>query len=457
MIFTLAQVAGSIGISASPASPAGPGVTVTGWSIDTRTLKPGDLFFALRGPTHNGHDFIQEALAQGASAVIAEYALTQDSRMLIVPNVLAALQQIAAWARNQWPGDGIGITGSAGKTSTKDIVAALLSTRLRTGKTEGNFNNHYGLPLSILRLPADAQVAVLEFGMNHAGEIKALAAIARPRIAIITIVGTAHIEFFDSIAGIAAAKRELVESLPPGGVAILNADDARVAAFAPFHPGHTITYGLSPNAEVRADNVEFTREGTRFQHAGIAFETKLPGRHGVRNILAGIAAASLYGIPPAALREAIAQLQPGTMRGKRSHHRGMELINDCYNSSPDAAMSMLDVLHDTPAQRRIAVLGEMLELGPWSETLHREVGRYAAQSGIDVLVAIRGAAKNMADAAISVGLPAGAAFFFEDPAQAGAALQSMARPGDAILFKGSRGTHVERALDAFLAEVRVNS
>ncbi len=453
MTFTLAQIAAALGLATQAHG------SVTGWSIDTRTLKPGDLFFALRGPVHDGNEYIERALAQGAIAVIAERAA--DGPVLVVRDSLKALGQLAAWARSQWPGDVIGVTGSAGKTSTKDVIAALLSVALRTGKTEGNFNNQFGLPISILRLPTDAEVAVLEMGMNHAGEIRDLAAIARPRVAVVTIVGSAHIEFFDSIEGIAAAKRELVEALPPDGVAVLNADDPRVAAFAGAHHGRqggrTVTYGLSENADVRAEDLEFLREGTRFRVGGIPFETKLQGRHAVRNILAGIATAGLYGIAPGQLREAVAQLQPGKMRGERTRHLGIELLNDCYNSSPDAAKSMLDVLRDTPAARRIAVLGEMLELGQWSEILHREVGRYATESGIDVLVAIRGAAKYMASAAIRAGLPAGAAYFFEDPAQAGTCLKGLARAGDAILFKGSRGTHVERALQAFLAEAGMDA
>ena len=509
MTFTLAQIAAALGLATQAHG------SVTGWSIDTRTLKPGDLFFALRGPVHDGNEYIERALAQGAIAVIAERAA--DGPVLVVRDSLKALGQLAAWARGQWPGDVIGVTGSAGKTSTKDVIAALLSVALRTGKTEGNFNNQFGLPISILRLPADAEVAVLEMGMNHAGEIRDLAAMARPRVAVVTIVGSAHIEFFDSIEGIAEAKRELVEALPPDGVAVLNADDPRVAAFAGAHPGRnvgqgglggrrrqgacptnagrtasyglsenadlrvedaesptadarlgrnivrganpggTVTYGLSENADFRAEDVEFLREGTRFRVGGIPFETRLQGRHAVRNILAGIATAGLYGIAPEQLREAVANLEPGKMRGERTQHLGIELLNDCYNSSPDAAKSMLDVLRDTPCVRRIAVLGEMLELGQWSVTLHREVGRYAAESGIDVLVAIRGAAKYMASAALRAGLPAGAAYFFEDPAQAGAGLKGLARAGDAILFKGSRGTHVERALQAFLAEAEVNA
>ncbi|MGI8742136.1 MAG: UDP-N-acetylmuramoyl-tripeptide--D-alanyl-D-alanine ligase [Bryobacteraceae bacterium] len=420
------------------------------YSVDTRTLQPGDVFFALRGPNHDGNQYIAEALARGASKVIAEQPA--PGPVIVVPDTLKALQQFASEARERWDGDVIAITGSAGKTSTKDVIAALLATAMPVGKTEGNFNNHVGLPLSVLRLPEDARVAVLEIGMNHAGEIRELAKIARPRIAVVTNVGYAHIEGFESIEEIASAKRELVEALPPDGIAVLNADDARVLEFRNTHPGPVVTYGLSEIADIRAIDVEYLPDGgARFRVGDTAFETSLTGRHGILNILAGIAVAGLYGIGPERLRSAVRDLKPGKMRGERIRLNGMTIFNDCYNSNPDAARAMLDVLRDTPARRRIAVLGEMLELGRWSECLHRGVGSYAVESGISVLVGIRGAAREMVDGAIEAGFNSGAAFFFEDPVPAGDQVRQIAREGDAILFKGSRGTQVERALERFLA------
>jgi UDP-N-acetylmuramoyl-tripeptide--D-alanyl-D-alanine ligase len=345
----------------------------------------------------------------------------------------------------------VAVTGSAGKTTTKDVIAEMLSVGMNTAKTEGNLNNHFGLPLSMLRIGEEARVAVLEIGMNHAGEIRDLSAIARPDVGVVTNVGYAHIENFDSVEGIAAAKRELIESLGENGTAVLNADDARVADFAASHPGRTILYGQSPAAHVRAEDVEYLAEGIRFRVGTTTFESALTGRHSVSNILAGIAVAGVYGIPPSRLKDKVHELVPGQMRGERLHHQGLTIYNDCYNSNPDAARAMLDVLRDTPARRRLAVLGEMLELGRWAEALHRDVGHYAAVCGIDVLVGIRGAACHMLDAAKSAGLRAGAAFFFDDPAAAGRLVRSLAQPGDAILFKGSRGVHVERALEQLLA------
>jgi UDP-N-acetylmuramoyl-tripeptide--D-alanyl-D-alanine ligase len=349
----------------------------------------------------------------------------------------------------------VGVTGSAGKTTTKDVIAEMLSEGLSggmtTAKTEGNLNNHVGLPLSLLRMDDQARVAVLELGMNHAGEIRALAEIAKPNVGVVTNVGWAHIESFDSIEGIAAAKRELIESLPPNGTAVLNADDARVAAFVDVHKGPVVTYGESENATVRAEDVNLTEDGLTFRVGATRFESPLAGRHSISNLLAGIAVAGIYGITPDRLTGRVRNIQPGKMRGERLQHRGILIFDDCYNSNPDAARAMLAVLRDTPARRRIAVLGEMLELGRWAEPLHRDVGNYAAECGIDVLVGLRGAACYMLDAAKRSGLRADAAFFFDDPVPAGQLVRSLAQPGDAVLFKGSRGVHVERALEQFLA------
>lgn len=421
---------------------------VTGWSIDTRTIAPGDLFFALRGPNHDGNAYVDLALERGAiAAVVDGFSAEGTGPLLHVADSLAALQTLAREARNEWAGPIVAVTGSAGKTSTKDTIAELLSEKFRTEKTQGNLNNHIGLPLSLLRLDEAAQAAVLEMGMNHAGEIHDLAEIARPNVGVVTNVGWAHIESFDSIDEIASAKRELIEALGSGGVAVLNADDERVAAFARSHPGRSILYGQSPTAEVRADNVEYSLDGARFRVGNVGFETGLTGRHSISNILAGIATASVFGIAPEHLTERVRNLRPTKMRGERFMHNGILIYNDCYNSNPDAVRAMLDVLHDTPARRRIAVLGEMLELGSWAERLHRDIGVYAAERGIDVLVGIHGASASMLEAAQKAGLET---HFFDQSVPAGDLIRDLAQPGDAILFKGSRGVRVEDALNAFI-------
>jgi UDP-N-acetylmuramoyl-tripeptide--D-alanyl-D-alanine ligase len=427
-----------------------PAIPVAGWSVDTRTQNPGDVYFALRGPNFDGHDYVGVARQKGAAAVVVEKS-TGVPGELLVSDTLRGLQDLGSWARLRWGGTVVGVTGSAGKTTTKDAIAHVLETEFPVGRTAGNFNNHVGVPLSILRLPDACKVGVLEMGMNHAGEIRDLAAIARPDMGVVTNVGYAHVEFFDSIEGVAAAKRELIEGLPRDGVAVLNADDARVRQFRDTYPGRSVTFGFSDDADVRAEAAEFRSGGTRFRVDGVDYETGLVGRHAVMNLLAAIAVAREFAIAPGRVRERVGSFAVGKMRGERLEHRGILVWNDCYNSNPEAAQSMIDVLGESPAARRIAVLGEMLELGHASVELHRQVGRYAAGHGVDLLIGVRGAAQAMVDAAIDAGLPADAGYFFAEPGEAGEFAREKACAGDAILFKGSRGVHVERALERFLA------
>lgn len=426
---------------------------ISGWSIDSRTTQPGDCFFAIRG-VRDGHDFVDKAFERGAALAIVDREISAAGPVLQTADTQEALLKLGAAAREQWGGTVIGVTGSAGKTSTKDAVAALLTTAFKTGRNEGNLNNHLGVPLSILRLDAACEVAVLEMGMNHAGEIRTLARTARPSIGVVTNAGWAHAENFeDGIDGVARAKRELIEELPPTGIAVLNADDERVKNFAAVHPGRSILYGFSADAEVRAENVDISDQGARFQTLGVEFESPLAGRHGVSNVLAAIAAASAMGINPVTLKDAVRGLRAGSMRGERSVRNGITIINDCYNANPEAMRSMLELLRGIPARRHIAVLGEMLELGREAESLHRGIGRFAAEQGIHAVIGIRGAARFIAQEALNAGTSVSAAYFFSTPEEAGDFIRGFAEPGDAILFKGSRGVQVEKALErAFGAE-----
>jgi UDP-N-acetylmuramoyl-tripeptide--D-alanyl-D-alanine ligase len=444
---TLAELARAIGATL----PAAHDAFIEGWSVDSRTIRPGELFFALKGPRFDGHDFVGEALARGAVGAVVERSLPGvQGPLLVVPDTQRALEAAGSWARDRFQGRVIAVTGSAGKTTTKDAIAELLGTAMEVARSEGNLNNHVGVPLSLLRLPEQAGAAVLELAMNHAGEIRRLAALARPEIGVVTNVGHAHVGFFESLDQVALAKRELIESLPPHGVAVLNADDERVAAFAQVHPGLVLTFGFSERADVRAEDVSFGAEGSRFRVGNVWFECPLPGRHGVMNVLAALAVARLFGLPLERLRDAVRKLEAGGMRGRRLMHRGVLILDDCYNSNPEALRAMLETLAATPARRRIAVLGEMLELGRWAEALHREAGRRVVECGVDVLVGIRGAARFLVEEAVRAGMPPGAAFFFEDPVEAGRFLRGLLREGDAVLFKGSRGVQVERALQEYL-------
>ena len=285
--------------------------------------------------------------------------------------------------------------------------------------------------------------------MNHQGEIRFLASMARPQIAVVTNVGTAHIENLGSREAIALAKRELVESLSADGIAVVNADDARVARFGEIHPGQTVSYGLDREADFRVENLTMSEAGARFQIGKTIFETLVAGKHAVLNVAAAVAVGSLMGVRPAELAERARLLEPGKMRGERQEHEGVTILNDCYNSNPDAAKAMLAYAALLPARRRIAVLGEMLELGEWSAALHREVGERAAELRIDLVVGVKGDASHLTDGAKDAGVEA---LFFTTPEQAGEALLGLTKPGDLLLFKGSRGTRMELALERYKAD-----
>ena len=446
MKLTLAQVIEATGARYID-DPALRAQHVSGWSIDSRTIKAGDLFFAIQGEAFDGHEFVHDVLERGAvSAIVSHTPSDVYQPLLRTRNPQKALQDLAAFARQFWGGKVVGVTGSAGKTSTKETIAALLQVKYSTGKTVGNLNNHLGLPLSILRLEEQAEIAVLEMGMNHGGEIRDLAKIARPEVGVVTNIGYAHVEAFDGIEGIAAAKRELIEELEVDGVAVLNADDPLVAGFAKSHKGRSTTFGLSEDAEMRATDVQPAPDGTGFRVRGVRFQTKLTGLHSVSNILAGMSVAGAFGIQVKDLVDAVTELKPAQMRGERRQRNGITILNDSYNSNPEAARSMIDVLMNEPAKRRIAVLGEMRELGHMSEQLHRQVGQYLAEVGVDVAVGICGASVFTLEAAVQHGLGPTNAHYFDDADGAGEFLKNFLEPGDAVLFKGSRATHVERAL-----------
>lgn len=439
--------------------------TATGYSIDSRTVAAGDLFFAVRGERMDGHDYVEAALLNGAIAAVVSMrwlapAAVDEVKLLRVPDedndcILSALQRLAREVRRSWGGRVIGITGSAGKTTTKECVAAVLQTRFRVLKTEGNLNNHFGVPLQLLRLQPEDEIAVLEMGMNHAGEIAALARIAEPDWAVVSNVAAVHLEHFaDGLEGIAAAKRELVEALPAEGFAFLNGDDERVAKFAlAMKPGTdgVLLYGTREGCRVRAMEIEeLGLAGTRFlvkadeqQHS---VQLQLMGRHNVLNALAAVSVGLASGLPLALCCEALETLRPTAKRGEVLEWRGARLINDCYNSNPLALDAMMATLARSSAERRILVAGEMLELGPEAEALHADCGRAAALAGLDAIVGVRGLARALVSAAAAAGAHA---LYFDSPAEAGEWLRDYLHPGDLVLLKASRGVRLEGALEAF--------
>jgi UDP-N-acetylmuramoyl-tripeptide--D-alanyl-D-alanine ligase len=436
-----------------------------GYSIDSRTLAQGELFFAVRGERLDGHDFVEAALARGAVAAIvsrerlARYPEAIRPKLLVVDDTLAALQALSSAVRRAWGRTLVAVTGSTGKTTTKDAIAHVLGARYRVLKSEGNLNNHFGLPLQLLRLEPEHEVAVVELAMSHAGEIAALTRIAQPNLGVVTNVAPVHLGFFHSVAEIARAKYELIAGLPAGSTAVLNADDEYVSQFGRDFHGRVVSYALEHPADVRADAIEERgTEGSAFEIVAGSARQKallpLLGRHNISNALAAVAVALqplLHEQPGMALADsaaALATLTPSPMRGQVIDLDGVTVINDCYNSNPKALNAMVDALAGMAAKRRIVVAGEMLELGPASEQLHRECGRRMAGRGIHKLLGVRGAARFLVEAAQQQGLEAQ---FVETPEQAGEWLAGNTRTGDAVLLKASRGVRLEGALQAWQA------
>ena len=460
MNLTLAEVAMSAGaVLDAPASVENAGALVaSGYSIDSRTVAAGELFFAVRGERHDGHDFVAAAFERGAVAAVvsrARAAALPDAALarplLIAEDPLLALQSLAAHVRRQWGRLVVAITGSAGKTTTKEAVAAALGAKFNVLKSEGNLNNGFGLPLQLLRLSPEHEIAVVEMGMNHAGEIAALARIATPDWGVITNVGTAHIENFkEGQAGIARAKFELVEALPANGVVFLNCDDAYAAQFGRDFQGRAVYFGSGPCADPQIVSVDEDLRGLHVRYRASEregeFTLHMLGAHNASNAIAGLAVALEAGVDPDAAVKAIAGLKAGDKRGQVIEAAGATILNDSYNSNPEALRSMIHTLAARPASgRRILVAGEMLEMGEHSPALHIACGRAAAEAGLDLVIAVQGNAEHLATAACAGGVPA---VFLRDAETAGQWLKQNLRAGDVVLVKGSRGVHLERAIEA---------
>jgi UDP-N-acetylmuramoyl-tripeptide--D-alanyl-D-alanine ligase len=433
-----------------------------GYSIDSRRIRRGELFFAIRGENHDGHQFVGDAIAGGALAAVVSRdwnagVAAPETKLIRVGDTLSALQSLAASVVNTWRGELIAITGSMGKTTTKDLTAALLAPGGRVIKTVGNLNNAYGLPLSILRMESDGSRAsdfefgVFEMGMNHRGELAALASIAPPDLAVVTNVAPVHLEYFSSVDEIAAAKSELVRGVKPGGAAVLNADDDRVARMNSLRGDLEVrTFGIERHADVMA--LALKAEGvaaTRFQlvtpRGSVDARLQLGGRHNVYNALASAAVADLCDIPLDQIADALASFSIPRMRGEVLEFKeDFTVIDDSYNSNPRALVEMTATICGAEGyRRRIVVAGEMLELGPAGPELHREAGRSIASYGVDLLIGIRGLARELVEGARQSGLKPECALFCETPEEAAEVLKREARPGDLILVKGSRGVKTD--------------
>jgi UDP-N-acetylmuramoyl-tripeptide--D-alanyl-D-alanine ligase len=440
---------------------------IDGFSIDSRTLEIGDLFFAIVA-ARDGHEFVAEAIARGAVGAVvsapppAVAAAGRGAPVLVqVADTTRALQGLARDVRRRSRATVIAITGSAGKTTTKEAIASVLAARYRVVKNRGNLNNHLGLPLSLLELRrGDADVAVMELGMNHAGEIRVLVGIAEPEVRVWTNVGDAHLGFFASVDAIADAKAEILEQAAGNTMLVANADDDRIMERAARFAGRIVTFGERPRADVRAVDVEdLGWEGWRARLVTPVGERSLRvpliGRGNLANALAAAAVGSEMGVPLDTLVERLAAIRPSPRRGAVHRlGRGVTLVDDSYNASPAAVRQALDVLErDRGSKRKAAVLGEMLELGEHARALHEDAGRRAAQSGVDRLITVGGAAaRALGESAVAAGLPRDAVSHAETSAAAGDAIVAWLAAGDVVLVKGSRGIRTDIVVDRITAE-----
>jgi UDP-N-acetylmuramoyl-tripeptide--D-alanyl-D-alanine ligase len=434
---------------------------IRGGAVDSRLVRPGQLFVALPGERTDGHDYLDAAVERGAAALIvtrppADPAALRDVSVVRVADGLAALQAAAAAWRRRFDPLVVGITGSIAKTSTKEAVATVLAARFPTLKNEGNQNNEIGLPLTVLALGPEHEAAVLEMGMYVGGEIRDLAAIGRPRIGIVTAVQGVHLSRIGTIDAIEQAKGELVEALPPGGRAILNADDPRVRRMASRTVAPVSTYGFAAEADVRATDV--ASRGV----AGMRFTLRTPvgdrpatvptlGRLAVHNALAAVAAGLAAGMDLDAIVPALAGGWSAPHRGELHHAGGVTIVDDAYNASPASVRAALELLSGLPG-RRIAVLGTMLELGDGHDEGHREVGE-AAAAVAELLVVVGREATGIAEGARAAGLPADRLVVAAERDEALDALRPRVRAGDVVLVKASRGMELERLVDGLRREL----
>ncbi len=423
-------------------------------SIDSRSIAPGDLFFAIVA-ARDGHDFVPAALAQGAAGVVVQRAVEvpADAAAVVVevPDTLTALQSLGRAVRRASGARVVAITGSAGKTTTKDAIAAVAGTKYRVVKNRGNLNNHLGLPLSLVEMREAPEVAVMELGMNHAGEIRVLVGLAEPDIRVWTNVGDAHIGYFGSREAIADAKAEILEQASPATVLVCNADDPLVMARVASFPGRIVTFGVSPAADVRAVDIDDrgiggTTATVQTAAGDMALAIALPGHGHLLNALAATSVGLELGIEQHAIARALATLVPGDHRGVTlTTPSGATILDDSYNSSPAALTRALDALGAShPSGRRIAVLGEMLELGDETVPLHEACGRHAVAAGVQRLVTVGGEpARRLGGAAIAAGLPASQVTHAATSDEAAALIARDLGAGDLVLVKGSRGIRTD--------------
>jgi UDP-N-acetylmuramoyl-tripeptide--D-alanyl-D-alanine ligase len=438
------------------------GAKVRGYSIDSRTLAAGDLFVAIKGPRFDGHEFLAQAFEKKAAAVMVEEghrpsqspSTPGQGPVIRVRSTVEALQTLAREVRRRWGMTIIGVTGSAGKTTTKEMIAAVLGKKFTVLRSVGNLNNEFGLPLCLLRAERYQNIGVLEMGMSAKGEIRKLASIAEPNEGVITNVNPVHLEFFKSVDEIAEAKAELLEGLHEPKRAYLNNDDSRVRAMARTFDGKVVTYGIKSAASFKVQQIQdLGLEGTAFTvHYGrrdVNFVLPLLGQHNIANALAAIAVGSMHEVSWEQIHEALNEMKPEKMRGQVVKFReGFAVIDDSYNSNPRALSEMIRFLGRLRGfQRKILVAGEMRELGPEGAELHRNCGREAARAGLELIIGVQGLAKEILGGALDAGMDRSRLKFAPDAVEAGNLLVRTVKKGDVILMKGSRGVKLEQTLN----------
>jgi len=429
---------------------------VRGYSIDSRSIKRGELFIAIEGNRFDGHRFVAEVVEKGAAGALVSTDVEDAGSLPIVrvKSTIEALHLLARAVRRKWGRPIIGITGSVGKTTTKEMIAAVLGKRHRVLRTAGNLNNEYGLPLSLLRAEPYHDAAVLEMGMSAPGEIRRLTSISEPNEGVITNVNPAHLEFFRSVDEIAAAKAELLEGLVGERRAYLNNDDSRVRRMARHFDGEIVTFGVKSVAAFHVTRIEHLGvEGTAFTvHRGrrdVNFVLPLLGAHNVANAVAAISVGITHGLEWEQVQEAIEGMAAERMRGTVVKFReGFALIDDCYNSNPSALSALIRLLVAMPGfDRRILVAGEMLELGKDSPRLHANCGKEAVKAGVDLIVGVGPQAEALVEGARQAGARPERLTLVRDAVEAGDFLTGVVKDGDLVLLKASRGVKLEQAID----------
>lgn len=441
-----------------------PNRVFSGVTTDSRKVAKDNLFIPLVGEKFDGHDYIKQCFDSGAAVCLTQKAIPEMAgcSAIIVNDTAKALKDIATWHRNKYNIPVIGITGSVGKTSTKDMIACVLSKKYEVLKTQGNFNNEIGLPLTLLNLEEKHEAAVIEMGMSGFGEISRLTAVAQPKVAVITNIGVSHIESLGSQQGILAAKLEILEGLKPGGLVVLNGDDPLLKGQRGKLSGRTVFYGMDTAADYRAENYQSLGEegisfNITFKADSYMVKVPVPGVHNVYNALAAIAVGVEMNIPLDVIIDGIAEFSPGNMRQNIISHNGIKIINDAYNASPQSMQAAISVLEELSAKTRgIAVLGDMLEMGALAEELHCSVGNFIKDKKIKYLITVGKDSKYISQTVADSGNSSMKICHFDNNPDALEYILSIVELGDYILIKGSRGMKMEQIAEGLLQSQAVS-